>query len=83
MVLDDERKQILISENGLRGLKSVVRTPNQEGFQDHISEVSEKMQGLLDQALPSLALLHLLATLSKVSLLSIYYIHVLLSVLPF
>ncbi|KAF2299499.1 hypothetical protein GH714_032272 [Hevea brasiliensis] len=47
--------------------QSVVRTPNQEGFQDRISEVSEKMQGLLDQALPSLAPLHLLAILSKVS----------------
>ncbi|XP_021657575.2 uncharacterized protein LOC110647861 isoform X2 [Hevea brasiliensis] len=65
MVLDDERNQSSISENGLQGLKSVVRTPNQEGFQDHISEVSEKMQGLLDQALPSLAPLHLLAILSK------------------
>jgi len=39
-----------------------VKTRDQEGFQDHISEVLEKMRGLLDQTLPFPALPHLLAT---------------------
>ena len=39
-----------------------MKTRDQEGFQDQISEVLEKMQGLLDQTLPFLAPLRLLAT---------------------